>query len=272
VSAAHPAAAVDAAASPISPAPADRMASFLPTETKIQVTLQEIVLGGGRTIAPFALTARLHGEQPVSGDLSFDSSNHGVRASLLPGAGRASWSLKVDDVADLIAVGTSPLRELPAAMTSADTTIGGLISLPEWFEGGRLTSDGTLDLENAGNVMQGHLQIRDLLLRREIPFLSSIAALVKHSVKKGTPFDEFRVDSFTIGRKSAHLQNAFLDGPISLTAEKADFDFVTSELFLRGKIFGIWFEVKGPRGKPEFYLADKNAALKYLTTEDEFQW
>jgi len=267
-----PAAAASATESPVPPATGDATASFLPAETNVQVTLQEIVMGGGRTIAPFALAARLRGARPVSGELSFDSLTHGVRATLQPGPDRAIWSAKIDDVGDFLAVGTAALHELPAPMTAADTTIGGLIGLPDRIAGGRLTGDGTLDIGNAGNLAQGHLQIADLRLRTEIPFLSSIAALVKRPVKITIPFKEFRIDSFTVGRNDAHLQNAFLNGPIALTAEKFDFDFVKSELFLRGKVFGIWFEVKGPLGNLQYYLSDKNAALNLLTTEDEFQW
>jgi hypothetical protein len=180
--------------------------------------------------------------------------------------------LQIDDVADLLAVGTSPLQELPAAMTTADTTIGGLIGLCGKFNGGRLTADGTLDLANAAAVAQGRVQMADLRLRSEIPFLSSIAGLVKRKVIITVPFKEFRVDSFTLGPDDVHVQNAFVDGPINFTAEKIDFDFVRSELFLRGKIIGIWFEVKGQPGKLEYYLADKNPGLKLITTEDEFQW
>jgi hypothetical protein len=259
-------------ASPVSPVAAGAAASFLPAETSVNVTLQEVVLGGGRTIAPFVCTARLRGARPVSGELSFGFSNHGVRFNLQPGPDRAIWSMNIDDVADLLALGTSPLHELPAPMTAADTTIGGMIGLPDRFGGGRLTADGTLDLENAGNLVQGRLQISDLRLRSEIPFLSSIAALVKRPVKITIPFKEFRIDSFTLGRNDAHLGNAFLDGPISLIADKLDFDFATSELFLRGKVFGIWFDVAGPSNNLRFYLDDKNKALNLLTTEDEFQW
>jgi len=267
-----PASTASVPAAPVSQAPSAAAASSFPAETKVQVTLQEIVLGNGRSIAPFSLSTQLRGTNLVSGELSFDSLNHGVRANLQPAADRGNWSLKIDDVADLLAVATSPLHELPASVTAADTTVGGLMNRPADIEGGRFTADGTLDLDNASNLVQGHLQITDLLLRREIPFLSSIAGLVKRSVKKGTPFDEIRIDSFTIGRNDAHLQNAVLSGPITLTAERFDLDLVKSELFLRGKIFGIWFEAKGPRSNPEIYLSDKNKALNLLTTEEEFQW
>jgi len=267
-----PAAAASATGSPAPPATGDATASFLPAETNVQVTLQEIVMGGGRTIAPFALTARLRGAQPVSGEFSFESSNHGVRANLQPGPDRAIWTVKIDDVADFIALGTSPLHELPATMTTADTTIGGLIELPERFGGGRLTADGTLDLGNAGNLVQGRLQIADLRLRTEIPFLSAIAKLVGKPVRITIPFKEFRFDSFTLDRNGAHIGKAFLAGPISLTGEKFDLDFATSELFLLGKVFGVWFEVKGRPGHLEPYLSEKNKALNLLTTEDEFQW
>jgi hypothetical protein len=267
-----PTSAVSASASPISPGAAEATASFFPAESNVQVTLQEVVLGGGRTLAPFVFTTRLRGAQPVSGELSFESSNHGVSASLQPGPDRPIWSAKIDDVADFLAVGASPLRELPATMTGADTTIGWLIDLPDRFGGGRLTADGPLVLENAANPVQGRLQIADLRLRSEIPFLSSIAKLVHKPVRFTIPFKEFRIDSFTLGWDDLHLQNAFLNGPIALTAEKFDLDFVKWELFLRGKVFGIWFEVTGPTGHLEYYLADKNPGLKLLTTEDEFQW
>jgi hypothetical protein len=252
------------------------------------------------------LQAQFHGNRPVAGDLAFASLGHGVHASLrsgpddpahlpiasgstglpkvaqasqpaLPGVGERvsnapTWSLQIDEVADLLAVGTAPLRELPQEMTTADTTIGGLVALPEKFIGGRLTAEGTLDLGNAAGIAQGRVQVADLRLRTEIPFLSNIAGLVKKKVIITVPFKEFRIDSFTLGQNDAHVQNAFLAGPINFTAEKVDVDFVTTELFLRGKIIGVWFEVKGQPGHLEFYLADKNAALKFITTEDEFQW
>jgi hypothetical protein len=289
---------VQAAAAIASPKPMD-----LPAESKVKIDLQEIVLGGGRTIAPFALQAQFRGDQPVAGDLSFASLGHGVHASLrtgpehpaqLPIAGgptdlsneaqasqpavgervsnAPAWSLEIGDVADLLAVGTAPLRELPAEMTTADTTIGGLVALPEKFIGGRLTADGTLDLGNVAGMVHGRVQVADLRLRTEIPFLSNIAGLVKKKVIITVPFKEFRIDSFTLGQNDAHVQNAFLAGPINFTAEKVDVDFVTTELFLRGKIIGVWFEVKGQPGHLEYYLADKNTALKFITTEDEFQW
>ena len=268
-----PAAATAAAPGPpILPAPTGIPPSGLPAETKVQVTLQEIVLGGGRTIAPFSLSAQLRGANPVSGELSFDSLNHGVRANLQPAADRGNWSLKIDDVADLLAVATAPLHELPASMTAVNTTIGGLIILPERFGGGLLTAAGTLDLDNVSNLTDGHLLIVDLKLRSEIPFLSSIAALVKRSVKYTIPIKEFRIDSFTLGRNDVHLQNASLTGPITLTAEKFDFNLATTELFLRGKVFGVWFDVTGPMSNLSFYLDDKNKGLNLLTTQDEFEW
>jgi hypothetical protein len=245
---------------------------FLPAGSRLNITLQEIVLGGGPTIAPFHVQAQFRGDRPVSGDLSFASLGHGVKADLRPGADRSAWSLQIDDVADLLAVGTAPLRELPAPMTAADTTIGGLIALPDSFAGGRLTADGTLDLGNAANLVQGRVQLADLRLRSEIPFLSSIAGLVKRDVKITIPVKEARIDSFTLGQHDAHVHNAFIAGPINFTAEKFDFDFARSELFLRGKIIGVWFEVKGRPGNLSYYLADKMPGVKLLTTEDEFQW
>jgi len=161
---------------------------------------------------------------------------------------------------------------LPAAMTAADTTIGGLIGLPETIVGGRVAADGTLNFDDAARVALGRLQVADLRLRAEVPFLSSIAALVKRKLMITVPFKEFRINSFALGQDELHLQNALLDGPIALTAEKFDFNFDTTELFLRGKVFGIWFEVKGPLGRLEYYLADKTPGVKLLTTEDEFQW
>ena len=120
--------------------------------------------------------------------------------------------------------------------------------------------------------MQGHVQVADLRLRSEIPFLSNIAGLVKRNVIITVPFKEFRIDSFKLGQHDAHVQNAFLAGPINFTAEKLDLDFETTELFLRGKIIGVWFEVKGKPGHLEYYLADKNPGLNFITTPDEFQW
>jgi hypothetical protein len=238
----------------------------------VNVDLQEIVLGGGRTIAPFQFHAQFRGDRPVASDLSIESSGHGVHASLSPGTDRSKWSVQIDSVADLLAVGTSPLKELPAPMTAANTTIGGLIGLPGMFTGGSLAADGTLDLGNVASIVQGRLQIKDLKLRTEIPFFSNIAGLVKRQVKITVPFKEFRVDSFTLGQHDAHVQNAFVAGPIDFTAEKLDLDFDTTELFLRGKILGIWFEVKGQPGHLEYYLADKTPGLNLITTEDEFQW
>jgi hypothetical protein len=263
---------VQAPAAPNSPGTAGAAASCLPVGTKLQVALQEIVLGGGRTIAPFTLVAELRGARPVSGELSFASLNHGMRASLQPGPDHSAWSVKIDDFADLLVVGTAAFHELPAPMTAADTTLGGLVMLPERFIGGQVTAEGALDLDDVRNLARGRLQVADLRLRSEIPFLSSIAALVKRPVRITIPFKEFRIDSFTFGQDGVHLKDIFLAGPISLTGEKFDYDFVKSELFLRGKVFGIWFEVKGPRNNLEYYLADKNAVLSLLTTEDEFQW
>ena len=135
-----------------------------------------------------------------------------------------------------------------------------------------MTADGTLDLGNSARMAKGRLQVADLRLRSEIPFLSNIGGLVKRKVIITVPFKVFRIDSFTLGEHEAHVQNAFLAGPLDFTAEKVDFDFARSELFLRGKIIGIWFEVKGPPGHLEYYLADKNPGLNLITTEDEFQW
>jgi hypothetical protein len=294
------------AAAPAAASTATAKPMFLPAESKVKIALQEIVLGGGRTITPFQLQAQFRGDQPVAADLSFASLGHGVHASLRPGpdnpahlpiasgstdlpkvaqvsqpalpavgervSNASTWSLQIDEVADLLAVGTAPFQNLPAAMTAADTTIGGLVGLPEKFIGGRLTADGTLDLGNSAGIVQGHVQVADLRLRSEIPFLSNIAGLVKRNVIITVPFKEFRIDSFKLGQHDAHVQNAFLAGPINFTAEKLDLDFETTELFLRGKIIGVWFEVKGKPGHLEYYLADKNPGLNFITTPDEFQW
>jgi hypothetical protein len=265
-------AAVPGPSSPGSPEPAGAAGSFVPADTKVQVALQEVVLGGGRTIAPLALTAQLHGARPVSGDLAFSSMDHGVRATLLPAPIRSNWSVKIDDFADLLTVGTALFHELPASMTAADTTIGGLMGLPERFIGGRVTANGILNFDDASDMVEGHLQVGDLRLRTEIPFLSSIAALVKQTVKIRIPFKEFRIDSFSLGPKGIHLKDAFLDGPINLTAEEFDYNFADTELYLLGKVFGVWFEVKGPRDHLERYLSDKNKVLKLITTENEFEW
>jgi hypothetical protein len=303
---AAPAAAAPVAQVLAAPASSSAKPMFLPAESKVKIALQEIVLGGGRTITPFQLQAQFRGDQPVATDLSFASLGHEVQASLRPGpdnpahlpvasgptdsskialasqpalpavgervSNAPTWSLRIDDVADLLAIGTAPLQELPAAMTAADTTIGGLIGLPEKFIGGRLTADGALDLGNSAGIVQGRMQVADLRLRSEIPFLSNIAGLVKKKVIITVPFKEFRIDSFKLGQHDAHVQNAFLAGPINFTAEKLDLDFETTELFLRGKIIGVWFEVKGKPGHLEYYLADKNPGLNFITTPDEFQW
>ena len=268
---AAPAPAATAAMAPAPGLPAGAQSAFLPAESKVNVNLQEIVLGGGRTIAPFQLQAQFRGARPVMADLSFASLGHGVQATLRPGPGRSTWSVKIDDIGDLLAVGTAPLKELPAPMTAADTTIGGLIGLPDTFAGGHLTTDGTLDLGNAANLVQGRVQGEGLRFRTEIPILSKIARLVKRDVKWPVPVHEFRIESFTIGQNEAHVQNALMDGPINLTADKIDLDFVTTELFLRGKVWGVWFDIKGPSGKREPYLdEEKNKWIKSITTEDEY--
>jgi hypothetical protein len=270
---AAPAVAAPVVAAPTAASTASPKPMLLPAESKVKIVLQEIVLGGGRTITPFQLQAQFREDRPVVADLSFASLGHGVHASLQSGPEHPTWSLQVDEVADLLAVGTAPFQELPAPMTAADTTIGGLVGLPEKFIGGRLTADGTLDLGNAACIVQGRVQVADLRLRSEIPFLSSIAGLINQKVIITVPFKEFHIDSFTLGQHEAHLQNAFIAGPINFTAEKFDFDFPRSELFLRGKILAVvWFEVKGQPGHLHYYLADKMPGLKLITTEDEFQW
>ena len=264
--------AAPAAVTPAAGSPANAQATCLPAESKVSVSLQEVVLGGGRTLAPFQLQAQFHGARPIAGDFHFASLGHGFRATLCPGQDHPAWTLQIDEVGDLLAVGTAPLKELPLSMTAEGTTIGQLTGLPESFSGGRLKADGTIDPEVAAAGVRGRLQVADLRLRTEVPFFLRIAALAKRKLMITVPFKEFRIDAFTLGLDSLHLENVLLDGPITLTAEKLDLDFATTELFLRGKVFGIWFEVKGPLGNLQYYLSDKNTWIKSITTEDEFQW
>jgi hypothetical protein len=269
---APPVAAASPAAATTGEAAGAATPTSLPTSSKVKVDVQEIALGGGRTITPFKLQAEFSRERPVTADLTFESLGHEVRATLDGGPDHPLWSLQIGEVADLLAVVTAPFKELPASMKAPDTSIGGMLALPEKFIGGRLTAAGTLDPGNPAGLVQGQLQVADLRLRTEIPFLSSIAGLVKRDVKITVPFKEFRIGSFTLGQHEAHVLNGFVAGPINFTAEKIDFDMARSELFLRGKIIGIWFEVKGQPGNLEYYLADKNPGLNLITTGDEFQW
>jgi hypothetical protein len=253
----------------LAPTPAS---SYLPAETTVSVAFNEVVLGGGRSLESWQAHGHLRGSQLVSADVSFSSNRHAFTADLRPGSTLPVWSAKTDDITDLWSAGVAPLRELPPEQTTESTFLGELIHFSDMFAGGVATADGTLDLGQPVTPVRGRVQVDALTLRSQIPFLSSIAALVKRPVVLSIPFKVSRVESFEVGLTEAHVHNAFLDGPIDLFADKFDYDFTKSTLFLRGKVFGIWFEVMGPYDKLSFYLSDKNKALRTITTEDDFKW
>jgi hypothetical protein len=41
---------------------------------------------------------------------------------------------------------------------------------------------------------------------------------------------------------------------------------------MRGKVFGVCFEVIGPLSSPGFYLCDKSKVIQGFTEENEFDW
>lgn len=237
-----------------------------------RMVVGEIVLGGGHAFRDFTTTAAMRTGELRRAAMNFTAAGQPVVLRLEESSVRQPWSLDIADVGGLLAHATAPLGEVSETLRAPGSTIADLRDLPGYFLGGRLHLEGTAKLMGEAPDIDGRLRMDNLTLQKEIVFLSKIASLVDKKVMLLVPFKRFELEAFSASATQIKIGRGFIDGPINLGIEKVEADLTTEQLMMRGKTFGICFEVAGPMAAPRFYLCEKNPVLRGLTTEDEFVW
>jgi hypothetical protein len=263
-----------AKAPPVPSAPQTPPAPLFPglPDAQIDIAIDRVQVGPDRSLTGVTIAAKLEKGDPSG--VSFhavEGVGNNIAFAMEPGAkGRFPWRLAVDDVSALARCGVSALEVLPAEELAQGTLFNTVFVAPTSFSGGRLSVTGNFD--PPGTVADTNLRLEGLVLRQNVPFLSKIAALVNKRVVLAIPFSRFDLEGMRLSAESFHMAKGFVDGPIDLGIETVDVSFAEASLMMRGRVFGICFEVVGPLSSPQFFLCENNKVIESLTQEDDFEW
>lgn len=242
----------------------------------LALDIGRIQMGFVEQFENLSLRARVIKGVPHSADFSVGMEGPAIRASLLPGAfGVSGWSLEVEDTSALVARTLAPLSVIPETDRPPGSIFATALSMYDLPKGGHIQAAGTIDLPKARNL-SADLRITNLAIRKEIPFLNRIAALVDRRMLVELPFDRFELSGIQLmtgdSLERATIAGGYLDGPINLEITTLDANLLDNTLLFQGKVWGICFEVAGPLDGPSFYLCDKMPGVDMITEEDEFEW
>jgi hypothetical protein len=247
----------------------------LPSTLSAAIAINHLELATGRRWFGFTIDAQSKGLSPsaiASARLAFQADDNAVQLTLDPAVGAElphRFNLQVGNVAALARDALAAVATLSPAALDPALPLAGLLPLPALIAGGELAVDGQLAIDPV-TLSGTQLSLTGLTLETEVAFLSRIAALVNRSVLLRIPFERFSVGDARYSALGIEVHNFEMKGPIDLAIETVTLS-PANELFVRGKVFGICFEVAGPLANPSFYLCEK-PALKLLSSEDDFDW
>ncbi len=187
-----------------------------------------------------------------------------------PVNGRFPLMLSVDDVGLLLSRAVSPIQSLPPTELAAGTLFGSICEMPDLISGGTLTISGDIGLQEQSAKLD--LRMDKLVLRQDITFLTRLAGLAKKRVILEIPFSRFELNGISANPEAVGLTSGYIDGPITLILEKVDLSLIQKSLQMRGRVFGVCFEVAGPLSNLQFFLCSDSKVIQSFTDADDFDW
>lgn len=226
-------------------------------------------LGEGHALARVAGAFDASGGWPTAFDLEFQAD--GAANAVRWRADEAgALHVTLGDLGKLVGVAAAPLAALQPASVPPGSLFDSLRVLPVTLQGGALEMRGAWRPTQAEAWLEGACAVTGLRLERDIASLSRIAALAKRRVILFVPFERLGAERFVVGASGVQVANAVLGGPVDITFERINYRAVDTVVDVRGKVFGLCFEVTGPAASPSFYLCDDSSLIQAITEEDEW--
>lgn len=239
---------------------------------ELVVELNRIQFGNAGSVGPFRMATELRDSLPSTLEFEFASGEEWIRFAFQPEGNRRNFFFNLSNLGHWIRTAVVPLHVFTSTPALQNSTLAMAKRLPEFFANGDLSFDGFFALDPSPEVLLSNLSLAGLVLQSEVPFLSRIAALVNRSVVLQIPFTEFRFATIEANPQAVHVKDGYMDGPINLAISKVEVDVPRLHVLFQGKVFGVAFEVIGAPPDLQFYLQEKGAIIKSITTEDDFEW
>lgn len=254
---------------PTPPVPAD--SPGLP-EVHFDLAFNNIQFGNVDRLGPVSIKGSLAKNTLDNLQISMAHDRQTLQADVQPRESIQRFEIGIQNLSGWLHTAIAPLHLLQTERARSSESLLALKDLPRHFSDGNLTLQGVYSINPHYRLDDAQFSLKGLALQTPFPFLDKIAALVDRSVLLQVPFKEFRFEHAEADQNAIQVTGLYMDGPINLDVESIDVQLLDQSLFLRGKVFGICFEVAGPLDDPKFYLCEDNTVIQSITTEDEFEW
>ncbi len=233
------------AATPTAPPPPFPFANLV---LRTDVNFQEVVLAQGKRGTGFESSFLLQ-----SGQLQHAEMNGSIGRDLFyltlaePQAGQVqAFSVILPDVISLAEYALTLLEGIELPDSPLARNLETWRKIPKDFRGGILVCEGRLQPQQPDALVTGHLRIDDFYMMNLPCLVRGIAQCTLKPAKAQAVFSIFDIQSFTLGRNSAVLDNLRLQGPVDLWVKKAEYLMTEPRLKILGEHALVAFEVDWP--------------------------
>lgn len=260
------------AASPVDPEQRITPPSPGLPDIRFSMKLDRIHIAQLRDIGEMRTAVHLVDGWPHTVAFSLAQEDHSIELAMDGNESGWETTFSLGKVHHWVGTAVAPLDLYKSPLFQTDATVARLRNLPDSIDQGDFRLAGRINVRPDLTASLRDISLAGLILRTEVTFLSRIAALVDRRVMLLVPFKEFRIASLTYDAKGLLTANdIFIDGPINLALNLARFDTRSFDTLVRGRVFGIAFEVVGIAPDLSFYLQEK-PVIRAITVQDDFDW
>ncbi len=251
----------------------DATSATLP-DMVFEAAFERIQIGNIHSFGPVRTQGEWKGQSPHTFSFDVTDGDHLISLAIdPPNSGmHQSIAFRLSELGHWLDVTVSPLRLYKSNRAVENEMLASLLKIPDYLDRGHLQFGGEFALEPSPSAKFSSVSLGDVVLQTEIAFLNRIAALVDRRVTLLIPFKEFRIGAIEFDPSEVTANDIFMEGPINLALESANYRFESGDLHILGRVFGVPFEVLGVPPDLQFFLQERSPVIRALTVEDDFEW
>lgn len=238
----------------------------------LDVQIDQVVFGPGETAQNFQLSTRLENNWPTKLTLqALAKDSNSLSAELSGPAERQKLNLTIGAAADWMRTLTAPWAAAPPAAGQFGSLITQLMKVPSIVSGGGIVAAAEIR-RHEKEWLQGSFKLSRATLVRAPRVLQLLALKTGKSLQKTPLIEDFSIGKLTLNPDEVKITGVALAGSGLIDRFKitsANYGLGDDRLYIDGEYFGVGFEIKGTRAKPEFWGKDSNLLIRSIGTRKE---